>query len=287
MVAVALAQINGPNLTTVSTPGLPGVIEGGEYVFYDITAPVGFVKGVVSTSAGTVPATVQSNSLPISSITGADGRYIVPALVGAVNLNAAVAHTNLVGSASAQAVAGQTVTADIALTGTVTNAVVSPADGSLGVPVSTVITVTTTAPLNVQSIQQSNLVLKATNGGAPVALQSFVLSTSGTVLSFAPQKNLDPATQYIIQVSGLADIFGGAVIVPSSTFTTKAVAAPNFDPNAITFSFPDANANIHVSAPAGSLPPGTRVLIIDQTNGLVLSLTAVNDGSLSGGGAAQ
>ncbi len=282
MVAAALAQINGASLTTVSTPGLPGVIEGGEYVFYDITAPVGFIKGVVSTSAGPLPATVQSNSLPISSITGADGRYIVPALVGAVNLSATVPHTNLVGSASAQAVAGQTVTADIVLTGTVTNAVVSPADGSLGVPVSTVITVTTTAPLNAQSIQQSNLVLKAANGGAPVALQSFVLSTSGTVLSFAPQKNLDPATQYTIQVSGLADIFGGAVVVPSSSFTTKAVAPPNFDPNAITFSFPDANGNIHVSAPAGSLPPGTRVLIVDQTNGLVLSLTALNDGSVSG-----
>src|SRR5262249_46091694 len=56
----------------------------------------------------------------------------------------------------------------------------------------------------------------------------------------------------------------------------------NFDPNQITFSFPDQNGNIHVSAPAGSLPQGTRVLIVDQTNAVVLSLTAFNDGSLSG-----
>ena len=283
MVATALARINGANLTTVASPGLPGVTQGGEYVFYDITAPVGFAQGVVSINSGPVQAVVQSDSLPIANITGADGRYIVPALAGPVNLTATVPHTNLVGSISTQAAAGQTVTANIALAGTVTNAVISPADGSLGIPVSTTITVTATAPLNAQSIQQANLVLlKGAAGGTPVALQSFVLSSSGTVLSFAPQKNLDPATQYTVQVSGLADIFGGAVIVPQSTFTTKAVAPPNFDPNAITFSFPDANGNIHVSAPAGSLPPGTRVMIIDQTNGLVLSLTALNDGSISG-----
>ena len=280
MVATALARINGANLTTVASPGLPGVVQGGEYVFYDITAPVGFAQGVVSTSAGPVQAVIQSDSLAIADITEADGRYIVPALAGTVTLSATVPHTNLTGSVSAPVAAGQTVVANITLVGTVTNAVISPADGSLGVPVSTVITVTTTAPLNAQSIQQANLVLL--KSGAPVALQSFVLSNSGTVLSFAPQTNLDPATQYTIHVSGLADIFGGAVIVPSSTFTTKAVAPANFDPNAITFSFPDANGNIHVSAPAGSLPPGTRVMIVDQTNGLVLSLTALNDGSISG-----
>jgi hypothetical protein len=280
MVATALARINGANLTTVASPGLPGVVQGGEYVFYDITAPVGFAQGVVSSSAGPVQAVVQSDSLPIADITGADGHYIVPALAGTVNLNATVPHTNLIGSVSAPVVAGQTVVANITLLGTVTNAVLSPADGSLGVPASTVITVTTTAPLNSQSIQQANLVLL--KSGAPVALQPFVLSNSGTVLSFAPQKNLDPATQYTIHVSGLADIFGGAIIVPSATFTTKAVAPPNFNPNAITFSFPDANGNIHVSAPAGSLPPGTRVMIVDQTNAFVLSLTTLNDGSVSG-----
>src|SRR5213078_182760 len=127
----------------------------------------------------------------------------------------------------------QTTPANIQLTGTVTNALVSPADGTLGVPASTVITVTTTAPLNPQSILQSNLVLLKGNStsGTPVTLQPFVLSSSGTVLSFAPQQNLDAATQYTIQVSGLADTFGGAVVVRVSSFTTKAVAPLNFNPN--------------------------------------------------------
>jgi hypothetical protein len=284
IITVALAQINGASLTSISSPGLPGVITGGEYIFYDITAPVGLVQGTVSSSAGPVQAIVQTDSFPIVAISGQTGQYIVPALAGTANLKANAPHTALAGSASANVSAGQTTLANIVLVGVVTNAVVSPADGTLGVPASTVITITTTAPLNPQSIQQSNLVLlKGTAAtGTPVAVQPFVLSSAGTTLSFAPQVNLDPATQYTIKVSGLADTFGGAVFVPVTTFTTKAATTLNFDPTQITFSFPDQNGNIHVSTPAGSLPPGTRVQIIDQTNGIVLSLTAFNDGSISG-----
>ena len=284
IVTVALAQINGTNLVSVSSPGLPGVTTGGEYVFYEISAPVGFAQGTVSSNAGPVQALVQTDSLPIVAITGQNGQYIVPALAGTMNLRANVSHTALAGSASVVVTAGQTTPANIVLVGVATSAVVSPADGALGVPVSTVITISTTAPLNPQSILQSNLVLlKGTAAtGTPIPVQPFVLSSSGTVLSFAPFSNLDPAAQYTIQVSGLADIFGGAVVVPGSIFTTKAATPLNFDPDKITYSFPDQDGEIHVTAPAGTLPPGTTVLIVDQTNGIVLSLTALNDGSVTG-----
>ncbi|HET7752212.1 MAG TPA: Ig-like domain-containing protein, partial [Terriglobales bacterium] len=285
MVAVALARINGQNLSSITSPGFPGVTQGGEYVFYDILAPVGFVQGVTSSTASAVSALVLTDSLQIAGISGANGHYIVPALAGTANLKASAPNTSLAGTASAQVIAGQTVTANILLAGTVTRATVTPADGTLGVPTSTIITINTTAPLNPQSIVQSNLSLvkgPASAPGAPVPLQNFILSASGTTLTFAPVSNLDPATQYTIQVSGLADASGGAIAVPTSSFTTKAVAALNFDPNAITFAFPDQNGNIHVSAPAGSLPPGTKVLIIDQGNAVVVSFTAFNDGSVSG-----
>jgi hypothetical protein len=285
LVAVAVAQINGANLTSVASPGLPGVIRGGEYVFYDISAPSGFVQGVVSSTAGTVQALVLTDSLPIASITGADGRYIVPALQGTLNVKASAPNTSLFGTASVTLLAGQTVVANILLAGSVNTAVVLPADGSLGVPTSTIITVTAPVPISPASISQSNLVLfkgTASSPGASVPLQQFVLSVSGTQLTFAPVNNLDPAAQYTVQVGGLTDGGGGAIVVPTSTFTTKATAPLNFDPNQITFAFPDANGNVHVSAPAGSLPPGTKVTIVDQTNAVVLSLTAFNDGSLSG-----
>lgn len=285
MVAVALAQINGQSLSSITSPGLPGVTQGGEYVFYDISVPVGFVQGTTSSTAGAVSALVLTDSLQIAGISGSNGHYIVPALAGTANLKASAPNTSLAGTASAQVIAGQTVAVNIALAGTVTRAAVNPADGTLGVPTSTIITISTSAPLNPQSIVQGNLSLvkgPASAPGAPVPLQPFVLSTSGTTLTFAPVSNLDPATQYTIQVSGLADASGGAIAVPTSSFTTKASAPLNFDPNAITFAFPDQNGNIHVSAPAGSLPPGTRILIIDQGNAVVVSFTAFNDGSVSG-----
>src|SRR5260370_31551854 len=52
--------------------------------------------------------------------------------------------------------------------------------------------------------------------------------------------------------------------------------------NALVVGMPDQNGNVAVSAAANSFPPGTTILIVDQTNGVVLSLTAFNDGSVSG-----
>lgn len=290
MVAVAVAQINGSNLTSVASPGLPGVTHGGEYVFYDIASPAGFVTGVAKMAAGPVQALVQTDSLQIVSITAVDGRYIIPALVnsalaGTVNLRANGTTSSLAGTASTQLSAGQTATVDIQLTGVVNTATVTPADGSLGVPASAIITITSPVAIDPATVVPGNVALfqgTSTTPGPPVSLLSRVLSVSGTVLTLTPAQNLDPATQYTLQVSGLADKGQGAIVVPASSFTTKANQPLTFDPNAITFAFPDQNGNIHVSAPAGSLPPGTKVLIIDQSNAVVLSLTAFNDGSLSG-----
>jgi hypothetical protein len=292
MVAAAVAQVSGPNLTSVASPGLPGVVAGGEYVFYDITSTsgTGFVTGISKTGAGPVQALVKTDSLPIVSISGlVDGRYIVPALAGTVNLTANGTTSSLTGTASTPLTAGQLATVDIVLNGVVSTATVSPANKSLGVSVSTIITITSPVPIDPNTIVPANLVLFQGTPAAPgatVPLQTnppFILSASGTVLTFAPAQNLNPATQYTIQVTGLADPGRGAIVVPASSFTTLANQPLAFDPNAITFAFPDANGNIHVSAPAGSLPAGTTVLIIDATNGIVLSLTAFNDGSLVGG----
>src|SRR5262249_28067973 len=141
IVPVALAQIIGTTLTSVSSPGLPGIRTGGEYIFYDITAPAGLVQGIVSSSAGPVSALGQTDSLPIVSITSTNGQYLVPALAGTANLKASVPHTALAGAVSATVIAGQTAVANITLSGVATSATVSPADGALGVPSGTVITI--------------------------------------------------------------------------------------------------------------------------------------------------
>src|SRR5947209_1081895 len=87
---------------------------------------------------------------------------------------------------------------------------------------------------------------------------------------------------YTLAASRIASTVGGLISIPAITFTTQANTPPTFDPKALVFAMPDQNGNVAISAPAGSFPAGTTILIVDQTNGVVLSLTAFNDGSVSG-----
>jgi len=57
---------------------------------------------------------------------------------------------------------------------------------------------------------------------------------------------------------------------------------PVYNLKALTFSFPDADGLVTVSAPNGTFPPGTEILIINGGNGVVLGLTAGNDGQVEG-----
>ena len=53
LAVVAQAEVVEGRLVTRPTPGLPGVVEGGRYVFYRLTEPIGFVSG--QTLAAGVP----------------------------------------------------------------------------------------------------------------------------------------------------------------------------------------------------------------------------------------
>ena len=75
---------------------------------------------------------------------------------------------------------------------------------------------------------------------------------------------------------------GGVVTAPVTTFRTQVYTKKVYDLTAITFSLPSAEGLITVSAPNGTLDPGTTVLIINGGNGVVLGLTAGNGGQLQG-----
>ncbi|HTC93758.1 MAG TPA: Ig-like domain repeat protein, partial [Terriglobales bacterium] len=283
LTVVALGALQNGTIVSTAYPGLPGIKQEGRYVFYKSGSPVGFVAGVTSSTAGPVKAVVRTDSLPFISFSGLDGSYIVPALPGSANLQAQVPDTSLQGSASSAVTAGQTANLNIALTGATTTATVTPADGTTAVSVATQIEITTSAPVKPASITTDNIKLfqgaVANNQVVPVR---FVLSVSGNSLAVIPQAALLFATQYTLQASGLADVFGGSISVPTVTFTTATNTPPVYDTSKITFSFPDSNGNVTVLAPPGSLAPGSTVLIIDATNGVVASFTVLNDGSLNG-----
>src|SRR6185312_14638894 len=283
LVVVSLAQVTGGQIVTQPYPGLPGITRGGEYVFYKSSAPVGFVAGRVSSSGGPVAALVSTGALPFVALSDATGQYILPAVAGTASLRATVAQTALLATGSVAVTAGQTAALDLTLAGAVAAATVDPADGALGVDPNAPITITAPDPLNPATVTAGNVQLfqVGTSGNAPVAVR-FVLAQGNRQISVFPLAALAASTRYTLQVTGLATAVGGLVAVPTVTFTTRSATPPSFNPDALVFAFPDADGNVAVSAPAGSFPPGTNVLIVDQTNGIVLSLTVGNDGSVSG-----
>jgi hypothetical protein len=107
-----------------------------------------------------------------------------------------------------------------------------------------------------------------------------VVSGSGRVLAIVPAAALTAAATYRLEVSGLADAYGGAVAVAPVTFTTRADTVAVFDPEQVTVSFPDDNGIVHVTAPPGAVPALTSVLIINAGNGIVAQFQAGNDGSM-------
>src|SRR5258706_9417227 len=283
LVVVSLAQLNGSNLVTQAVPGLQGIVQDGDYVFYKLTALTGFVSGTVFANSTPIAAVVQTDGLPFVAFSNSAGSFVIPALAGPVNLTASISNTALSGSTSVQGIAGQAASANISVIGQVESATVTPANGSVGVPLTAEIDVTSPDAFNDKAITTSNLTLTQAGQGSstPVAVR-FVFSQSNTRLAVFPQSALQPSTTYTFGASGLANVLGGLTSVPTVTFTTQAITPPNFNTDALVFGMPDQNGNVSISAPPNSFPPGTTILIVDQTNGVVLSLTVANDGSVSG-----
>jgi RHS repeat-associated protein len=282
LVVVSLAQVNssGSNLVTQAVPGLPGITQDGDYVFYKVVGATGFVSGTVSASTGPVAAIVQTDGLPFVSFAGFSGAYFVPALAGTANLTASVPNTALAGTASTQVTAGQTATANITVIGQTESATVTPANGAVGIPLTAEIDITAPDPFNQATVTSSTVTLTQNGTTTPIPIR-FVFSQNGARLSVFPQSALQPSTTYTLSASGIANAVGALVAVPTTSFTTLAIIPTTLNTSALVFGMPDENGNVQVSAPAGSLPAGSTILILDQTNGIVLSLTVGNDGSVS------
>ena len=281
LVVVSMAQVTATSIVSQATPGLPGITQGGDYVFYELTVPTGFVSGVVSTSSGPVAATVQTDALPFVAFSNSTGTYTVVAAAGTVNLTASIPNTALAGTNTAQVTTGQTATANLTVVGQVESATITPANGAVGVALTAEVDITAADAFNPATVTSSSVVLTAAGSSTPVALR-FVFSGGGTKLAVFPQVALQPSTQYTLQASGLANALGGLISVPTISFTTVAVTTPTYNTDALVFAMPDSNGNVAISAPANSFPAGSTILIVDQTNGVVYSLTVFNDGSVTG-----
>lgn len=282
LVVVSAAAYQAGRVTTVASPGLAGVRTGGRYVFYRVSLPLGWAQTTVSTASGTTPgAIVDGTGLPFAGVTNASGQALVPAAQGARTLSARMPATALAGSTATTIVVGSTTSVAITIAGITTTATVTPANNATGVPVTAQLQVQSAAALaSTAAISTAMQLVRASNGVA-VATR-LVLSTSAQTLAVVPLQRLAPATTYRLEAASLTDALGGLVVVPQTTFTTAADAELAFDTTRLVVGMPGANGLAAITAPAGTFAPGTTVLIVNTGNGIVLSLTVANDGSLSG-----
>jgi hypothetical protein len=280
-VVVAIGTAQQGRWVFPATEGLPGLVQEGEHVIYESTA-LGFVAGVTRAAGAPVQALVSTETAPFVVVSGVDGHFQLAARPGAVMARARVPGTNLSGTAGVTIGAGDTATADIDLQGVVTVATVAPANGAVGVLRSTQVQVTTSAPLDSATVTPENFRLfqGAVADGVELAVR-VELAASGASVAVIPEAQLLAGTAYTLQASGSKDVYGQVVVVPATTFTTKVEAPPSYDTGKIDFSMPDADGVVTISMPPGTLPPGTTILLTNEGNGIVVSFTVGNDGSLT------
>ena len=286
LVLTRVVRVNGvPRLGFVSLATLaadrvtaPKVREGGRYVFYRIGFPIGFISGV------TIPAraVVETTGLPFIALADGSGDYTAPTVTGPVRVTASVPRTSLRAIANVDVVDGETFALDLNLSGSSSTASVTPTEGALRVPVSAQVDIVTTVPLDALTVTTDNLKLFE---GDPVddllVPTRFVLSGSAKTLAVVPEQSLRPGTRYILAAGTLADVFGGAVSVNQTSFTTRSDQALAIDAEAVSFSLPDDNGIVQITNTT-PLPAGATVLIVNAANGTVLTLTVDNVGGLTG-----
>jgi len=292
VVARAASDANGRLISTVAPPLVPagvslsGIRSSGRYVFIRVPQAFGYVKGSVNDAAGGNPlgmVKVSSNQTPFIDVTAADGQFVVVGAAGAnsIGLNqigAAALTTDATGKTSASlndqdAVANVNISVSTVPLGVES---ITPASNAQNMIATTPITVTFNKPIASSSITGSTFTL-STAAGNPVLGNITVLAGSRVVV-FTPATTLAASTNYKVTLSrSIKDIYGHTLPADfNSTFATAATVTVSnrLRPEQIVIGYPDANGISSISIPAGSVPEGSSILVLNTTNGSTVSTVA-------------
>lgn len=297
-VARAVADASGNLTSTTTSPAVPngvvlsGINATGRYIFVRVPSDFGYVKGAVTeASNGTALGMVKvsGNQTPFIDVTGADGQFVVIGAAGAGTLGA-----NQIGAAALTTDATSSVAASLPAQDAVVNVnmavsavplqveSITPAAGAQNMIATTPVTITFNKPVTASSVTGSSLTLSTSNGN-PV-LGTITVLAGNRVAVFTPAATLISSTTYKVAVNrSVRDVYGHqpAADFQSIFSTAAAVTISNrLRPEQITIGYPDANGLSTISIPAGSVPDGSSILIINTTSGSTLSTTA-GTGALS------
>jgi hypothetical protein len=212
-------------------------------------------------------------------VTSSDGRYTVIGLTGgANNIEAASLITDATGGAAASLSSQDSVANTNITIASVPIAVqsITPANNATDVVVTTSLTVTFNKPVLAASLTGSSFRL-STASGLPV-IGGITVLAGNRVAVFTPASNLVGATQYRATLTtAVMDLYGNRLQADfQSVFTTAAaVSADNrLKAERIRVSYPNSQGFSTVIIPAGSVPAGSIIVVINNTTGATVTTVA-------------
>ncbi|MDT7780152.1 MAG: hypothetical protein QOC99_2664 [Acidobacteriota bacterium] len=294
-VVARAVEESGQLVSSTGAPAVPagvtlaGITTSGRYLFVRVAQPFGYAKGTARDSAGGAVEAVRvsTDQMPFIDVTGADGNFVVlgsagAGSAGANQLSAAALSTDATGKAAATLAAQDSVaSADISLAGTpLAVESIAPAGGAQGVIVTTPVTVTFNKPVAAPSITGSSFSL--TNAAGNPVLGTVTVLAGSRVVAFTPSATLAGSTVYRVSLTqAVRDIYGKPLTNAfSSTFTTAGVVRVDdrLRPEKIIVGYPDAEGVSRILIPAGAVPEGSTIVVINNNSGSTASTVAGTQG---------
>jgi hypothetical protein len=285
---VALGQIGATRVTSqidVSGLNLPGITEGGQYLFVTCPVPLGFVSGKVfdrNGASGRGNVFVASSTAPFADVTDAAGNYLVAGAVNQITNIAALDQSqgDLAAGNLTLSSANEAAKLDLTLHGIGPSILsTSPKAGDVNVPLSAPILVQFSEALNPASITATTVFLDATGASHQIRWN---LSPDHSGLTIVPTAGLGSKTLYtLLLTQGLTDAAGNPLTASASiSFTTVDTSKPAPLPaGQITARLPDEDGLVMIFGTQGTAEPGTGVTATNTRTQETFTLTSETDGS--------
>ncbi len=260
---------------------LPGIVEGGRYLFLQAAEPLGFVAGRVYGPGGAAlaGALVTAEGTPLVALSQGDGAYAAAVPAGAFAVAALDPVRRDAGTASGRVGAGELAWTDLSTSVLPLGVVsVSPADGAGNVALSAAVTLRFSKPLDPASVTADRVVLTGPAGTVPGSL---AVSAGGAVVTLRPSAALAANQAYTVTVVGLADQAGATLAGPfTSRFTSLDTTPPPMPPaGSIAATIPGANGRTTVTATQGSAGTHDTVRVVNATRDTWVPALVNADGS--------
>jgi len=259
---------------------LPGVTQGGTYVFLAALYPVGYMQGTVSDQGQALKnALLTVDNHTLRSFSQATGSYGQLSFLGSFEITALNRVSKDQGSSSETISSeGEIKTLDITISPVGPEIIsITPADGAVDVPLETKVEVLFSEPIKASTFHSDSFYL---GHGTTKAEGVYKLSSDGRRGEFTPSSALPSDTEIAVALTtGIQDLASNPMAsVFSSTFHTKDVVPPETDPDLITVVIPE-NGYSKIIGQAGSVEPGATVIIINDETGETVTVSGSTDGS--------